>query len=549
MDNRVDVVRASHVIKQADEASAKLEDALRTALADLRARSRRLEMLLLASEALGCESEAVVAAQQCLNSLYEIEAEYRWLDACADRKEAPQDRDSTLSETVLEVADEPTALKTHQEEASPDRESSVPDQSFDLPAVEPVQRQRHSMTRKRLAERLNRWIEETKAVPGVTDPDSLVILNWKRLVCEGRMLLNALSDHSMDTDIVEDEMGILGRAFESLGDNGNFFAFNRSRGLTAGAWEELSRAIEAAGTSLRVSNLLREQADVLKGRERYELAAKSLAIARWAYEVLNKKVSVSDVHVSAALNAAVKTAEQVEIEDGRPVEVTQGTRSRIAKALAEEIGAWEETAAKRAIQREAERRIEDAPQDEVLAAIRHARSVGLPPSNPTLLDRATVVRNLLSPDDDAEIIRFLDQREAKKTGRETTTSTPTMKPLDPEHIRRCAAVRDFCRDKVAVILGGKSKSQYVEQYQQELGFREVIWPDTEKRTRLSTLEPLADRGDIIIYNPKFSRHAYKNVVNRAAQSNKVVVTLDHGYGFEQLVNTMYEQLLRRKYLP
>lgn len=565
MHDETDGARADDAIRRAEQVAGRLETTLRCALADVRAQIVRLERLLSAAADLSGDDEVVADARRSLELLREVETRHAWLDGAPPReasvpKAAPPTDIAIGTKQAAPVADQPSPVPPVKPEVKaaveleqsqgPDAPGVPQPPPSEPPATDAAVRHRKSITKKRLVERLNRWLEETRPVPDVSGPDVGTVLGWKRLVCEGRLLLAALTDYSMEADVVEDEMRVLSRAFERLGDDGSFFAFNRARVFTPGGWDELSRAVAAACASLRASKLVRDSAEVLKDKERRDLAARSLAAAQWAKRILSERASVADVHVGEALRSAAATAELLSESGGEPVPPARGSRSQIAKSLIEEIAAWEETAAKRGKSREAERLIEEAPEDEVLAAIRRARSLGLPASNPILLDRAATVRKSLSADDDAEVIKFLEQREARIAGRAKAIgeSRPAMKALDPEQLRKCDAVRAFCEGKVAVILGGKAKNQHAEQYRQELGFSEVIWPDTEKRTRPATLEPLVDRGDIVIYNPKFSRHAYKSVADRATQNGKVVITLDHGYGVDQILNTMYEQLSRRGYL-
>lgn len=549
------------VIMRADELAGQLEAALRVALMDVRARILRLEALVAAAEALGTDTGVTAEARECLESLRDLATRHAWLDASLEGECAVPDgtRGAEVQAASADAARGPeralTGLTAQPQtvlvEAVEARDVESPEASGkEKTATETAIAHRRSITKKRLAERLRTWLEEARSVRPVSKPNTQTILTWKRLVCEGRLLLAAFGDASMETDTVKDEMRALSRAFDRLGDDGSFFAFNPARALTPGGWDELSRAMAAACASLRASALVRDRGGVLKEKERRELAARSLAAAEWARRILHDRVSVTDIHVSEAARSATETVQLIAEDGGEPVAPARGSRSQLAKALIEEIGSWEETAAKRAQSREAEQLIEQAPDDEVLPAIRAARSMGLPASNPTLLDRAATVRQQLSPDDDAEIIKFLDQREARVSGLPKADGAPkvAMKALDLEQVRKSDVVRNFCRGKVAVILGGKTKGQHAERYREEIGFREVIWRDTEKGTRVSALEPLVDQGDILIFNPKFSRHAYKSLVNRATQNGKIVVTLDHGYGVEQLIHTMFEQLSRRGYL-
>ncbi len=490
--------------------------------------------------AAGLEDESVLPeARACLEGLRALvvalsrgvgdAATYEVGEAAAPPSEpaAEQDREDTLAEPVASVSEA--------------KLQSAPPAADVLPA-----KKRKSVTRKRLAEKVERWFTETRSVPDQTDPDATAILNWKRLVCEGRMLLVGLEELEMDTDPVEAELRTLQKAFNALGGRGSFFGFNRRLKFTYGSWEVLSRALAAANSALRTANLLRTGADLLKENERLELCADAVSAAQWAKEVLAKNAEVGDMHVNEAVQSAEAIAEKLILER-RPGVGTRNPSSRIAAKLIDNVAMWETTIPKRKEKRDAERVIEQASKEELVVAIRQAIQRGLPASNQILLRRAKEVKDQLSPENDAAVIKYLEEREARASNAKSAMRG-AMKPVNPEYLRKVEAVKPFCAGKVVVVLGGKRKNEHAEQYREVIGFADVIWPDTERSTKPSTLEPLVMKGDIVVYNPQFSRHAYKRVIDRATQAGKCVIVLDHGYGVEQLVHCAYEQLDRRGYI-
>jgi hypothetical protein len=531
--------RVEDLCRLADEISGRLEEALARRLAEVEARASRLEELIRTVETAGIQAiEDLAAARKCLEGL-------RAVAAALERGKA--------AEVVPEVREEDLpVLEPPVEEAEPGHPTAEVQESAGRlsetapaqPVAEPTKRK--GFTRKKLSELTAQWFEETRPIPDQKMPDLSTILRWKRLVCTGRMLLVGFEECDQDADAVAAELQVLSKAFEALGERGNYFAFNRHRNHTFGTWDVLSRALAASEAALRSATLLRDHADLFKQNERSDLCSNAVAASLWAKEMLSKRAEVSDADVNEAARVVASVAEEV-MEGGGTELARANPSSRIAKKVIDDLHSWEKTIEQRKAKRDAENLLASAPDGELVDAIRKAREMGLPASNTTLLERAKEVKDRLSPESDAEVLKFLEKREAKSSGAKAA-STDTMKPLDPEYVRKLGPVHDYCSGKVLFILGGKTKNRHADQYREVLGFSEVIWPDTEKSTKPSSLEPLALKGDVVVYNPKFARHAYKRVVDRATQAGKCVITLDHGYGVEQLVHCIYEQLARRGYI-
>lgn len=530
--------RIEDLCRLADEICDRLEGALARRLAELEERANRLQELIQAFHAAGMEDIGdLSAARECLERLRGAAAalaRQRIVEPTPEIRE----REEPLAQPAIVVEPEPQAAPTAEPSADQQEPPSTP------PTQEP--KKRKPVTRKKLGDLSAQWFEETRPVPDQSNPDIETILQWKRLACEGRMLLVGFEECGMDADAVEAELRVLGKAFDSLGERGSFFAFNRHRKLTYGTWEVFSRALAASKAALRVATLVREHGSLLKESERMDLCSNAVAASQWAKDVLSKKAEVSDVDVTEAARVVAAVAEETMEQGGTELTRTNPS-SRIANKLVEDLRWWEDTIEQRRTKREAEHLITSSPEGDLVDVIRRAREMGLPPSNTVLLERAKEVKDRLSPESDAEVIKFLEKREANSSGAKPA-SKQTIKPLDPEYVRRLLPVKEYCCGKVLFVLGGKTKNRHADQYREVLGFSEVIWPDTEKSTKPASLEPLALRGDVVVYNPKFARHAYKRVVDRAAQAGKCVITLDHGYGVEQLVHCIYEQLARRGYI-
>lgn len=536
VDGRPD--RPEDLCRLADELCERLECALARRLAELETRANRLEELIGTLETAGIEDiEDLSAARECLERL-------RAIPAALARGRAAEAPPEACEEPATQAPAEPTEAALPAAEVEEEPSAQAPEPAITQPPEEA--KKRKPVTRKKLGELIAQWFEETRPIPDQKMPDLSTILRWKRLVCTGRMLLVGLEEFDEEAHHVASELQVLGKAFESLGERGNYFAFNRHRNHTFGTWEVLGRAFAASEAALRSATLLRDHADLFKQNERTDLCSNAVAASLWAKEMLSRRAEVSDADVNAAARVAASVAEEVMVDGGTEL-ARANPSSRIAKKIVDDLHSWETTIEQRKTKRDAENLLASAPEGELVEAIRKARDMGLPASNTTLLERAKEVKDRLSPESDAEVLKFLQKREEKASGAKPA-SKETMKPLDPEYARRLSHVQTHCSGKVLFILGGKTKNRHADQYREVLGFSEVIWPDTEKSTKPSSLEPLALKGDVVVYNPKFARHAYKRVVDRATQAGKCVITLDHGYGVEQVVHCIYEQLARRGFI-
>ncbi len=449
---------------------------------------------------------------------------------------APPTPAAVTEPTVEEVSVEETQAAPKQQgaEPKPERVHAAP------------KKRRPPLSPAKFRELLNAWMKETKPLPDKQKAEPHELLHWKHLACQGRVLVLAAKELEEDDDLIWGELHHITNALKRVaGEKGEFFAFNRFRDYPYNQWYDLARAFEGATAVARFATLLKECADLFKESERQRIMTACRAATDWILSRVYEVAKVYDRSVTD-LDKRIKAIEEML---GAGAQVTrertpQGQKRQVTWVI-ENVADWEKTCADRRLKRKAVVELGEAVGTDdpvqMVEALYRARERGVPPSDPQLLDTAERARDLGAKILDEEVIRYLEKRD--ESAREK--QSPKMEEISRERADGTEKLLPHTRGKTVFILSGKTKAEHAAKLKEELELAEVLWPDVEKDTKVSSLRKYVKKCDIMVFNPNFSRHRYKELQDMAEGAGKPCVVLNHGYGVDQIISRMHEEFEKR----
>jgi cellobiose-specific phosphotransferase system component IIB len=464
---------------------------------------------------------------------------------------SPQD-----GETVAQTSGEPIEGKAPAEpgpapvaelvQSEPQPEALDITPTREPPQVQAPTRKKPSITAQKYREMLTAWCKATQPLPDKQKADPSELLYWKSLACQGRVLIVFARELSEDESFVWREMEHVGHALKRVGGaGGEFFAFNRLRDYPLQHWKEVSRAFEGASAVARLATLLENGPDLFNGSERERIMTACRASFDWIKSRVYEIARVHDVSLNQLGQRLDRVERDLEASEAATRERTPQGQKRQVTYVIENVADWENTFEKRKRQQEAKLGLEEAIETndpvKMVEALHNARKSGLAASDKVVVKTAERARACGASIQDEDILIYLDQRNSSDKRKQA----PQMREVNPEIEKYKLALFPYTRGKRLFILSGKTKAEHAARLKEELELAEVQWPDVEKDTKVSSLKTHVNRCDLMLFNPNYSRHRYKELQDLAERSGKPCVVIDKGYGVDQIICRMYEELGKR----
>lgn len=464
--------------------------------------------------------------------------------------EEPAQRDGEAAPAPPAPPTPAAAAEPAVEEASAE-ETQAPTEQVDEPKTEPVhatpkKKRRPPISPAKFRELLNAWMKETTPLTDKRKAEPHELLHWKHLACQGRVLVLAAKELEEDDDLIWSELHHVGSALKRVGgEKGEFFAFNRFRDYPYNQWYDLARAFEGATAVARLATLLEQCSDLFKEAERQRIMAACRAAFEWIRSRVYEVARVADRSLTDLGKRIEKIEEELDANARATRERTpQGQKRQVTWAI-ENVAEWEKTCADRRLKQEAALDLQEAAATDdpvrMVEALHRARESGVPPSDIRLLETAQRATELGATILDEDVARYLNER----TQRGQNRPAPQIQQVDPEYEQRREQLVAYTRDKTVFILSGKTKAEHAAKLKEELELAAVLWPDVEKDTKVSSLRKYVKKCDIMVFNPNFSRHRYKELQDMAEGAGKPCVVLNHGYGVDQIISRMHEEFEKR----
>lgn len=176
---------------------------------------------------------------------------------------------------------------------------------------------------------------------------------------------------------------------------------------------------------------------------------------------------------------------------------------------------------------------------------------GVPASNPqvrsALLDHAPRLLAGLPAYD-----KFLEAvaAERKRRGLDEIDAAPPDEGSDAEvsddQLEEWrGAVARYAANKSVLLLGGTPKPRICEELQRAVMCAAVAWPPSKRGDRASKFEAQIKRADLVIVAKNFASHEITTKAREwARELGKPYVLLPSGYGVRQIINQLYQQVVR-----
>lgn len=139
------------------------------------------------------------------------------------------------------------------------------------------------------------------------------------------------------------------------------------------------------------------------------------------------------------------------------------------------------------------------------------------------------------------LVRHLDTLLARRAVTETNGEGEAPAE-DPEYQANLSRVRAVLAGKRMLFVGGLPREEARLTLEEGLGLERLDWPGSDPTNTPGDFEHAAGRADAVCLLVRFSRHAYKAVLDDAKARGKMTFTLPAGYGLRRVVHDIAEQL-------
>lgn len=451
-----------------------------------------------------------------------------------------------------EPAAEPPAPEQSQTEERP--------QAAELPkaTVPATPRPSERPQRPLVEEALRAWCER---VLEVLDDKHERTPEWtcriKSLMCQGNALHSKASYYGLD-GVLNDELGRLAEETP-----GTFIAVRRAKRYSDEDWRALAEAFAGMELAERAIAFLESDppigADERKPLVMHAAAAQSM-VYRWFHRrtiTCDKQAQDLKTRIEALQGDQfyIPWWNTQDTSDEKVAESAKGL-PKLLQALEGKVADYRVKHNKGAQCREALERVAkmfqsdnvspDSFASDLCKAVDGALEAGVPPSNKEL-------RNLLEG-----YLSFLDglQHAQGKKLRENLQKDADLRIAkhqvladdDPESEDGDELLREvvsLVEGKRMLFVGGnKGQTHRIPDYKKRLKLADFQWPDMEPDGKPTTIRPMLEKHDIVVYVIRFSRHAYKSLLDEAKELGKATITLPRGLGFNTLVRELHAQLPR-----
>jgi hypothetical protein len=178
--------------------------------------------------------------------------------------------------------------------------------------------------------------------------------------------------------------------------------------------------------------------------------------------------------------------------------------------------------------------------------VRRALDAGVLPSNPTLRDGLLEWGHLLGTDEKfAALVRGIDlEKRRRRAQQELADAQSRETVLDPQRTVELEKVLPLVEGTRAVMIGGLCREDNRKAVIETLKLTDLVWPDTTGRESVYDFEPLIAEPTtkVVFLLIRFMRTGYGRVAELCRKHDKTLVRLPAGYGVNQVIHQLAEQM-------
>lgn len=409
-----------------------------------------------------------------------------------------------------------------------------------------------------VAEALRAWCQR---VMEVLDDKHERTLDWtcrvKSLMCQGNALHSKASSYGLDS-VLNDELGRLAEETPST-----FIAVRRAKKYSDADWKELAEAFAGMEFAERAIAFL-EGDPPISADERKPLIMHAAAAQSMVYRWFHKRTITCDKQAQD-LKSRIENLQAnqfyipwwntQETSDDKVHESAKGLQKLLAtlesKVKSHRAKHDKSAQCKAALERVAEmfqssNVAPDAFGANLCNAVDAALEAGVPPSNKelrALLEGYLSFLDGLKHAQGKKLRENLQKDADLRIAKHLTLVEDDPEPEDGDEMLK-EVIRLVEGKRMLFVGGNKGQTHRIPDYKKRLKLADFQWPDMEPDGKSSTVRPLLEKNDIVVYVIRFSRHAYKSLIDEAKQLGKTPIVLPRGLGFNTLVRELHAQLPR-----
>jgi hypothetical protein len=428
------------------------------------------------------------------------------------------------------------------------------------PVVEPATRKRPRSEKPRMKrgdfqKRVREFHALEKQVADVDTGSTKFEALMKSLACECRALQRVAEEIGEDSTTLDQSFDLLRDQFNDTYGDKRFFAFNSGRDQPYETWHECSEAFRLIPVAEDCLDWLAD-ADV-EPDQRKELLIGCAAVESWLYRLsddrgmqaldslqaeLHKRVDRSrgDVWIpwwqkgQHSTDAVAAAAKQLQAEFHRLQQAVDGRARKIRskEALADLV-------------------VAEAGEfyENFIPAVLECLAAGVAPSDKKLVELCLPYQGALEEYDAEPGVRKLREYIGKQQTLFFSKAKKHPSAIEqdlPEVPGQVAELRELLSGKAILFMGGKRQDKRVKELEKALGLGALIWPDADQFTTPSTFEKELGKADVVCYLIRWSRHSYKQVLDKAKDGGKLTAVLKAGIGKNRVIHDLHHQLIANK---
>lgn len=472
------------------------------------------------------------------------------------------------------VEPEPVAVAKRRRDMPEAEEPDADEEAEEQPSEEPAEQEdpREKVEAKRRKSRLSRDYKDfTERSRGFLNrpswDDASTEARVKALISAGRAVHSEAESLGDDTraEAVEEEIRVLQNEWNRrYGNDVPFFGFNMMRSHPGDLWSEVEQGYLALAVSEESFPWFKESLEDLSQEDAtriFDLIAAGTSYLHRLFHERNMKAFDQQQKELYSLVSEFAREERLHTIwwkfEGPGVEPLD-EMAKAAQSLTKEFPSIKSSVEKRLGKERAISAIESLMGDEEpgsdfedkLAELTiSALDAGVPASSKQLRGWLGGMGHIFGETSHPKVSKLLAniEKDTQKLIEEEAAeqeSDADKSELDPITQERMDAVKKLVKGKTIYFVGGrKGQTWRRDRYVEELGLKDLIWPDAEETKNVNELLPNAEKADIVCQLIRFSRHSYKLVLDHAKELGKQTVMIRSGLGLNQVINELYSQLI------
>ncbi|MBA3726298.1 MAG: hypothetical protein H0W86_07550 [Armatimonadetes bacterium] len=380
----------------------------------------------------------------------------------------------------------------------------------------------------------------------------------KALVCEARALIQWAAALDEDDDSLRKSFQLLKEHFCRNWPDVPFFGFNADRAHPKETWLHLAEAYEVLPISIECLNWVEANKSSLHPSELEELivaaAAPEAYLFRLAFDhglefkdkiqrdIHDRIIGVQeDLYIPWWETSARKRNESADIRKAAMglTSVFERIKARVDKRVA--------VASRMAALQELAQSVEDQkrPVDDIVAMAADCLAAGVPPSDKKLVVLTLPYRAVLEESGDkrlTKLIEFISKQE--RVVAKAIAGFEIDQADDPEADRRLDRVKDLLRGKTVLFVGGHCVPEKQRKIKASLELGDLVWPEATPDTNQGAFLNEIKKADYVCYLIRWSRHSYKEVIDKAKAMGKKTIIVKAGVGLNRFVHDVDHQVLQ-----